>query len=174
MCTSRGLWKVSRALGSGRDVSFQWVSACSVPRKLISQGTRSEKLQLKRVAQNPSEAAQTPSGFQSLRNSKEGRNGSPLGGVDGWSLVFGPPGQIRSKLDVVRRQRSGHYPYQEGAALRYRNNPPSSRELSATVVSWWGFPFWGQSGPSYLGDREEEKGLMHQGRLGLGTLVCSL
>lgn len=79
---------------------------------------------------------------------------------------------------MVRRQRSGQYPHREGATLCYRNNPPSSRgELSATVVSWWGFytfPFGGQSGPSYLGDRDEEKGLMHQGRLGLGTLVCSL
>lgn len=39
--------KGSRELGWGRDVSFQWVSTYSVPKKLISQGARSEKFQLK-------------------------------------------------------------------------------------------------------------------------------
>lgn len=90
------------------------------------------------------------------------------------TLVFGPPGQIRSKLDVVRRQRSGHYPHKKGLLYDTETTHQVAEENFLLLLSWWGFPFGGQSGPSYLGDRDEEKGLMHEGRLGLGTLVCSL
>ena len=57
-------------------------------------------------------------------------------------------------------------------------NPPRSRGRDLTAVVWWGYKgflclssFGGQSGPSYLGDGDKERRLMHQGKLALGDHV---
>lgn len=65
--------------------------------------------------------------------------------------------------------------------LPYDTDPTEElgRDLAAAV--WWGSKgflglssFGGQTGPSYLGDGDKERKLMHQGRLGPGGhAACS-